>query len=200
MGCNASLFSVFIWKKITAIVDCFKVFIGCPSNLLARAQTFSSYKHHNTIRVLIGISPQRRMTFTSEAWGGHTSDKFLTENFGFLDKLFAGDVVMADCGFTIHDSVLFQESQLVIPAFTKGKKQIEPADVEKTRGIANVRIHVERVIGLLLRKYTILRGSLPIDFLDSKPGATNLRVPVIDRIIRVFSVLVNLCPPIVPFE
>lgn len=187
-------------KKITVIIDCFEVFIDRPSNLLARAQTFSSYKHRNTIKVLIGISPQGKITFASEAWGGRTSDKFLTESCGFLDKLIPGDVVMADRGFTIHGSVLFQQSQLVIPAFTKGKKQIEPTDVERTRGIANVRIHVEKVIGLLRRKYTILGGSLPIDFLDSNPGATNLRVPVIDRIIRVCSALVNLCPPIVPFE
>ena len=107
---------------------------------------------------------------------------------------------MADRGFTIRDNVLFQQSQLVIPAFTKGKKQIEPTDAEKTRGIANVRIHMERVIGLLRRKYTILGGSLQIDFLDSNSGATNLRVPVIDRIIRVWSAPVNLCPPIVPLE
>ena len=39
-------------KKITVIIDCFEVFIDRPSNLLARAQTFSSYKHHNTIKVL----------------------------------------------------------------------------------------------------------------------------------------------------
>lgn len=73
-------------KKITVIIDCFEVFIDRPSNLLARAQTFSSYKHHNTIKVLIGISPQGTITFITEACGGRTSDKFLTENCGFLDK------------------------------------------------------------------------------------------------------------------
>ena len=73
-------------KKITVVIDCFEVFIDRPSNLLARAQTFSSFKHHNTIKVLIGISPQGTITFITEAWGGRTSDKFLTENCGFLDK------------------------------------------------------------------------------------------------------------------
>ncbi|CAH3172741.1 unnamed protein product, partial [Porites lobata] len=43
-------------KKVTVVIDCFELFIECPSNLLARAQTFSSYKHHNTIKILIGIS------------------------------------------------------------------------------------------------------------------------------------------------
>ena len=31
-------------KKVTVVIDCFEVFIERPSNLLARAQTFSSYK------------------------------------------------------------------------------------------------------------------------------------------------------------
>lgn len=56
---------------------------------------------------------------------------------------------MADRGFTIHESILMQRAELVIPAFTKGRDQLHPIDVEKTRGIANVRIHVERVIGPL---------------------------------------------------
>ena len=34
--------------KCTVIIDCFEVFIERPSNLLARAQTYFSYKHHNT--------------------------------------------------------------------------------------------------------------------------------------------------------
>ena len=43
-------------KKVTVVIDCFEVFIERPYNLLARAQTFSSYKHHNTVKVLIGIT------------------------------------------------------------------------------------------------------------------------------------------------
>ena len=45
-------------KKTTIIIDCFEIFIERPSNLLARAQTFSNYKHHNTVKVLIAITPQ----------------------------------------------------------------------------------------------------------------------------------------------
>lgn len=56
--------------KTSVIIDCFEIFIDRPSNLLARAQTFSNYKHHNTVNVLIGITPQGTITFVSEAWGG----------------------------------------------------------------------------------------------------------------------------------
>ena len=34
-------------KRTTVIIDCFEIFIDRPSDLLARAQTHSNYKHHN---------------------------------------------------------------------------------------------------------------------------------------------------------
>ena len=49
--------------KVAVIVDCFEVFIERPSNLLARAQTWSSYKHHNTVKFLIGVAPQGYITY-----------------------------------------------------------------------------------------------------------------------------------------
>ena len=109
---------------------------------------------------MIGITPQGTISFVSKAWGGRTSDKFLTENCGIIDKLLPGDLVLADRGFTIQELLMFKHAQLAIPAFTRGKDQLDPVEVEETRNIANVRIHVERIIGLLRRKYTILSGIL----------------------------------------
>ena len=64
-----------------------------------------------------------------------------------------------------------------------------------------MRIHVERVIDLLRRKYTILQSTLPKDYLTCNPnGPLETQDPTIDRIIRVYSALVNFCPPIVPFD
>lgn len=188
-------------KKVTVVIDCFEVFINRPSGLYARAQTFSSYKNHNTVKVLIGITPQGSISFVSKAWGGRTSDKFLTENCGILKNILPGDLVLADRGFTIQESLMFHQAELAIPAFTRGKDQLDPVDVERTRGIANVRIHVERVIGLLRRKYSILSGTLPIDFLICNSlGSKEDAVPMIDRIISVCAALVNLCPGIVPLD
>lgn len=188
----------FSFGKKTIITDCFEVFIERPSNLLARSQTFSNYKYHNTVKVLIRITPQGSVCFTSKAWGGQTSDKYLTERCGLLDNLKAGDLVLADRGFTIRESVALYQAQLAIPAFTKGKNQLDPFDVERTRGIADVRIHMARVIGLLRQKYTILQSTLPLDYLTCSNNAANC--PLIDRMIRVCSALTNLCPSVVPFE
>lgn len=188
----------FSFGKKTIITDCFEVFIERPSNLLARSQTFSNYKYHNTVKVLIGITPQGSVCFTSKAWGGRISDKYLTERCGLLDNLKAGDLVLADRGFTIRESVTLYQAQLAIPAFTKGKNQLDPFDVERTWGIADVRIHMARVIGLLRQKYTILQSTLPLDYLTCSNNAANC--PLIDRMIRVCSALTNLCPSVVPFE
>jgi len=188
---------------------------------MARAQTISNYKHHNTVKVLIGITPQATISFVSKVWEGRNCDTYLTDNCGILDKLLPGDLVLADRGFTIQESLIFKHPQLAIPAFLRGKKQLDPVDVERTRGIANWRIHVEWVIGLprrkytilsgalpfdflmcglLRRKYSILSGALPIDFLMCNPNASQkASPPMIDRITNVCSALVNLFSGIVPF-
>lgn len=189
-------FRKYFGLKVAIIIDCFEIFIERPSNLLARAQTWSSYKHHNTVKYLIGVTPQGSVSFLSKAWGGRASDKHITENCSLLDKLLPGDLVLADRGFDIAESVGLMCAELKIPAFTKGKRQLSPMEVESTRKIAHVRIHVERVIGLVRNKYTILQDTLPIDYLQSDMNQT----PLIDKITTVCCALSNLCPSVVSFD
>ena len=44
--------------RCVVIIDCFEIFLDLPTSLLARAQTYSQYKHHNTVKYLIGVTPQ----------------------------------------------------------------------------------------------------------------------------------------------
>ena len=145
------------------MIDCFEVFLEQPSNLKAQSSTWSNYKHRNTAKVLLGIVPQGAVAFVSEAWGGHVSDKHLTENSGILRKLLPGDIVLADRGFDISGSVGMMQARLHVPAFTKGKDQLSAVEIEEIQTIANVRIHVERVIGMVQQKYSILHDTIPIN-------------------------------------
>lgn len=95
------------------------------------------------------------VVFISEANGGKCSDRFITQNSGFLHHLRAGDEVMRIRGFTIRDLLEERNVRLVLPAFTRKKWQLTNEQVTRTRRIANVRIHVERAIRRL-KVYKIL--------------------------------------------
>ena len=88
-------------------------------------------------------------------------------------------------------------AEVKTPPFTRGKKQLEKQEVDWSRELSIVRIHVERVIGLLKQKYTILQGTLPISLVSND---SDDNVTTIDKIVRVCSALINMCPPVVPVE
>ena len=192
-----SVFKQNFGNKFAIIIDCYEIFVERPSSLIARAMTWSNYKHHNTVKYLIGITPQGSISFISRGWGGRVSDKYLTENSRILNNLLPGYIVLADRGFDIAESVAIYQAKLHIPAFTRGKKQLSAKEVEETRKIANVRIHVERVIGLVRRKYVMLQSILSIHLLTTKAGDS---VPPIDKIVTVCCALTNLSESVVPFE
>ena len=98
-------------------------------------------------------------------------------------------MVLADRGFDVADSIGIMQASLSIPAFTKGKSQLSAMEVEEARKIANIRIHIERVIGNVWQKYTILKDTLPVDFVTARVG----EAPLIDSVVRVSYALANLC-------
>ena len=90
-----------------------------------------------------------------------------------------------------------QQCQLYIPAFTRGKSQLSALEVHETRTIANVRIHVERVIGNVKKKYSILQSTIPIHFTTAREDN---ELPVIDYIVNVCCALTNVCDSVVPIN
>ena len=179
---------------VAVIIDCFEITICRPSSLDARAKTWSNYKQRNTAKFLIGIAPQGMISYVSLGWGGRATDKFITEECGILNNLLPGDSILADRGFNNLNSVGFYCVKLHLPASARGKKQLNPIEVETTRNIAALRIHVERVTGLLKNKYTILKGTLPIEMCFAADKDTTQ----IDKIVHVCAALVNLMKSIVP--
>lgn len=106
--------------------------------------------------------------------------------------------MLADRVFNVEDSVGLYAASLKIQAFTKGKLQLSTQEVEETSKIASVRIHVERVIGLVRRKYQILQSrAMPIEHMVVKPGET---MALIDKIAVICCAFTNLSNSIVPIE
>lgn len=80
---------------------------------------------------------------------------------------------------------MFRNCKLVIPAFTRGKKQLSARDVEETRQLANIRIHVERAMERI-KNFRILSDKVPLYL-----------VPHVDNIMMIVCALSNLMDPLV---
>jgi hypothetical protein len=184
------------FPRLTSIIDCFEIFIERPRNLQARAKCYSNYKKHSTVKVLISCTPNGVVSFLSCAWGGRVSDVEIVRRSGFISTKYhlPNDQILADRGFTLQDDFASVcSAELIIPAFTKGKKQLSAQDVETSRKISNVRIHVERVIGLIKHRFKILQGTLPITLIKSpNDEADEEDLARIDKLLRSCAVLVNM--------
>uniref|UniRef100_A0A3B4HCF7 THAP-type domain-containing protein n=1 Tax=Pundamilia nyererei TaxID=303518 RepID=A0A3B4HCF7_9CICH len=152
--------------RVTVIIDSFELFI----ERAAAPATRPRIKH--TMKYLIGITPQGTISFISKGWGG----------------------LLADRGFDIKESVALMGATLKIPAFTRGRSQLQAKDVEDTRKLAHVWIHVERVIGCLLSKYTVLNDTIHLGFVVPCEGEN---MTLLDKIVAVSCALTNMCPSVV---
>lgn len=163
---------------------------------VAQTVVFSSYKHHDTLKFLIGITVCGSICFISDAFVGSTSDKEVVVQCGILNKLRDGDVVLSDRGFTVDNEVRQVGAYLVTPSFKgRGSKQLQYHQIEFTRNIARVRIHVERVIGVIRNKFIILSKEQPITILNRNSYFDTVKP--FDKILTVCSTLLNICPAVV---
>ncbi|KAL2103189.1 hypothetical protein ACEWY4_000057 [Coilia grayii] len=176
------------YPSTTCIIDCSETSLQKAHNLDSRGESYSHYYGQNTIKYLVAIAPCGLIMFISEGFGGRCSDKFITVESGFLENLRPGDEVMADRGFIISDLLRERKVNLVMPAFTKRGLPLSEEDTTNTRRIANVRVHVERVIRRL-KNYRILAQTVPINL-----------APKFDKILKVCAGLCNLRGDIIQEE
>ena len=176
-----------IYPSVRVIIDCTEIFIEKPNSVKYQSQTYSNYKHHNTAKGLIGISPSGAVSFVSDLYSGRTSDKQLTKSCGILKLLEQNDSLMADRGFDIAED-LPDGVHLNIPPFLRGKEQLSAMEEAETRQIASVRIHVERAI-CRVKTFRILNTVFPIAM-----GAD------LNKIWIICCYLINFLPPIIGDE
>ena len=123
--------------------------------------------------------------------GGGTSDKYITENCSYLEKLSRGDVVLADRGFNVKDTVGLYSAQLKIPAFTKGKQQLHPLELESTRD--------SLPSGSMLKESLAWSGT-NTPSIRAPSCCLFAKQPLKDKMVTVCCALCNVCPSVVPTE
>ncbi|CAC5416186.1 unnamed protein product [Mytilus coruscus] len=156
-----------------------------PSKPMKKAQwmTWSEYKHSNTFKVLIGVTPSGMVTFISRLWGGNVSDRHIVQHDEFLPKLSKGDVIMANKGFTVED-LLPANVGLNMPPRVSTKKQMSHLEFFKTNSIASARIVVEMKMEQI-KNYNILNSRLPIS-----------EAHLSEQMIFICAAFTNLLPPL----
>ena len=106
------------------IIDGSEIFMETPSYLYMQSSTWSNYKHHNTVKFLIGCTPNNCISFISPLYVRSISDVELTRVSGLLSYLDdkPGISVMADRSFTIKDILNDIGVKLNVPPFMDGHK------------------------------------------------------------------------------
>ena len=73
------------------------------------------------------------------------------------------------------------------------KKQLVKMEVDWSGELSIIKIHTEKMIGVLKQKFNIFQSVLPIALVNNNDDD----VCTIDKLVQVCCALVNLCPSIV---
>ncbi|KAL6465047.1 hypothetical protein MHYP_G00273640 [Metynnis hypsauchen] len=117
--------------------------LGSVCIWMSEKAVFSSYKSHSTFKDLIGVAPHDPATFISALYAGSTSDKQILKESGSVPMVTPGMGVMVDQGFLVDDCVPCKVHR---PTFLSRRSQMPASEVRKTQSIAQLWVHVERLI------------------------------------------------------
>ena len=166
-----------------ASIDALEIPQDIPRDLDCQARTYSSYKSRHTVKAVTAVAPNGTLTYCSALYPGSTSDVAIVRHCQILQKFAAGDLILADKGFTVHEQ-LPPGVHLNLPPFLKNKTQFTTQEAKLTYKIARARIHVERA-NERIKNFDILRH-IPAIY---RPLST--------KIFQVCCCLVNLQSPLI---
>ena len=159
-------------KRIRCSVDCTEFRVETARNFSRQGNTYSSYKHANTFKCLIAVTPNGGSCFVSDLYEGDISDVQIFEQCGILKHIEPHDVILVDRGFTVQDLVNPLQADINIPAFLKGRGNLSAAEELSTRKIAKARVHVER-FNQRLKQFRLVGRTIPLSL---APLATQMVV------------------------
>ena len=171
-------------RNTHSIIDCSELFIETPQDHNLQDSIWSTYKHHNTLKFLIGVAPNSSITYISKANTGRISDKEITIETGYLDTVPPYTVLICDKGFNIAEECAVRHITHYVPPGKRGASQMSSVEVAKTNRIARLTILVEQVIRRM-KRFRTLSSEIPITM-----------IPHIDDILVICAALSNMKQPI----
>ena len=149
------------YKNVRCSVDCTEFFCQTTRDYGQQGNTYSSYKHHNTYKALIAVTPKGAACFVSDLFEGSVTDVEICEKCGILNHIEPGDVLLVDKGFTVQDQLISRQATIKVPAFLGKRDSLTREEEMSTRRIAKARIHVER-FNERLKKFRLISRVIPL--------------------------------------
>ncbi|XP_076066026.1 uncharacterized protein LOC143039669 [Oratosquilla oratoria] len=178
-----------LFGKSPYFIECRDILIEKPDSAFSQKQTYSKNKCHYSMKYFLCLTSQGTVCFLSKGWGGGTSDKYVTENCGFLQKLMPGDVVLSNPHFNNQEVINIQGEGVKIPAYTKGRHKLLPLNIGKSHTNSSLQERVKQMLGLTRLRYLMLESVMPISFLM----AVGEEYTKLDKLMRIVCALTNLC-------
>ena len=159
-------------KNIRCIVDCTEFRVEMSRDFAQQGNTYSSYKHTNTFKCLIGVTPHGGACFVSDLFEGDIDDVKIFEDSGIMKHIRPNDLILADRGFTVQHLLNPLQATVKIPSFLKGREHLTVVEELSMRKIAKARIHVER-FNKRLKQFALVGRKIPLSL---SPLATQMVV------------------------
>lgn len=180
-------FKNVLGTDVSWIIDSFEFDIQVTSNKAVQALTWSTHYKANKGKVLVAVTPDG-FIWVSKAYGGRITDHELVKVSGLLDHLEAGMHIVMDRGFTKIVFELLRRGCLgIAPSRLRKRKQFFEEEMTANTDTSNLRIHIERAIGMLT-EFNILRLPMNVatfdlidDILQVIRGICNHRTPMTVR-------------------
>lgn len=150
------------FPDVRIIIDGVEFRTQTPSNAEQQKNTWSSYKHANTFKYMIGISCYGGVIFVSQGFEGSKSDNEILKKSGVMDLLEPGDAVMCDRGFNVAPELLAIGVKTVKPPTFRGKTTFTAAEQLYNSAVSQARIYVEHAIGKI-KEFRLLRFTIPLN-------------------------------------
>ncbi|XP_018972001.1 uncharacterized protein LOC109103116 [Cyprinus carpio] len=135
------------------VIDCIELRCKTPTSLLLQGEG-----SHCTYKGLIGMAPHGAVTFVSSVCAGSVSDKELLKQSGIVSFLKPEMAIMVKKGFFIDNYV---PCKVYRPSCLLKQEKMPAEEVRETQSIAQLRVHIERLIGRV-KQHKLLDTVIPL--------------------------------------